>query len=108
MFQCIVQSYLQWLQDSDYDPTCRLCGKNLNEDECGDCVRLTCYGKSIVNTVVLHVKKLKIYVSAYNIAPGWPAVPLLGKHATCLPRSNMHMEGIYESVHSLEVLIRPD
>jgi len=47
VFQCVVQSYLQWLQDSDYDPTCRLCGKNLTDDvdRCGKCVRLQCYGK---------------------------------------------------------------
>ena len=45
LFQCVVQSYLQWLQDSDYDPTCRLCGKNLTDDGCGKCVRLQCYGK---------------------------------------------------------------
>lgn len=41
--KCVVQSYLQWLQDSDYDPTCRLCGKNLSDESCGPCVRLMCY-----------------------------------------------------------------
>lgn len=41
--KCVVQSYLQWLQDSDYDPTCRLCGKSLAEAACGQCVRLQCY-----------------------------------------------------------------
>jgi hypothetical protein len=24
-FQCVVQSYLQWLQDSDYNPNCHFC-----------------------------------------------------------------------------------
>ncbi|XP_012272340.1 zinc finger protein-like 1 homolog [Orussus abietinus] len=38
--KCIVQSYLQWLQDSDYSPICVLCSGNLSD---GDCVRLTCY-----------------------------------------------------------------
>ncbi|XP_051170434.1 zinc finger protein-like 1 homolog [Leptopilina boulardi] len=38
--KCIVQSYLQWLQDSDWTPVCTLCSENLNE---GDCVRLICY-----------------------------------------------------------------
>lgn len=38
--QCIVQSYLQWLQDSDWNPVCTICSENLNE---GDCVRLICY-----------------------------------------------------------------
>lgn len=38
--QCIIQSYLQWLQDSDYNPICEICTKNLSE---GECIRLTCY-----------------------------------------------------------------
>lgn len=37
---CIVQSYLQWLQDSDYDPICQLCRKELSS---GSCTRLLCY-----------------------------------------------------------------
>nr|CAD7194796.1 unnamed protein product [Timema douglasi] len=37
---CIVQSYLQWLQDSDYNPICELCTKELATE---DCVRLICY-----------------------------------------------------------------
>ncbi|NXQ61455.1 ZFPL1 protein, partial [Anthoscopus minutus] len=38
--KCIVRSYLQWLQDSDYSPQCPLCQAPL-----GDCetVRLICY-----------------------------------------------------------------
>lgn len=38
--RCIVQSYVQWLQDSDYNPICILC-KNLLKDE--PTVRLSCY-----------------------------------------------------------------
>ncbi|KAF2892936.1 hypothetical protein ILUMI_13230 [Ignelater luminosus] len=38
--KCIVQSYIQWLQDSDYNPICELCAKELNLE---DCIRLTCY-----------------------------------------------------------------
>ncbi|KAH8284371.1 hypothetical protein KR018_010609 [Drosophila ironensis] len=38
--QCIVQSYLQWLRDSDYVSNCTLCGTTLEQ---GDCVRLVCY-----------------------------------------------------------------
>ncbi|XP_060536270.1 zinc finger protein-like 1 [Cylas formicarius] len=37
---CVVQSYLQWLQDSDYNSICELCSKQLNVE---DCIRLTCY-----------------------------------------------------------------
>ncbi|XP_033927737.1 zinc finger protein-like 1 [Melopsittacus undulatus] len=38
--KCIVQSYLQWLQDSDYSPDCALCGTALQGR---DTVRLVCY-----------------------------------------------------------------
>ncbi|KAG5284065.1 hypothetical protein AALO_G00022600 [Alosa alosa] len=38
--KCIVQSYLQWLQDSDYNPNCSLCNNPLNAQ---DTVRLVCY-----------------------------------------------------------------
>ncbi|XP_041864806.1 zinc finger protein-like 1 [Melanotaenia boesemani] len=37
---CIVQSYLQWLQDSDYNPNCALCNNLLTAQ---DTVRLVCY-----------------------------------------------------------------
>ncbi|XP_055004458.1 zinc finger protein-like 1 [Boleophthalmus pectinirostris] len=38
--KCIVQSYLQWLQDSDYNPNCSLCDTPLADQ---DTVRLVCY-----------------------------------------------------------------
>ncbi|KAM9847287.1 zinc finger protein-like 1 isoform 1-T2 [Aulostomus maculatus] len=38
--KCIVQSYLQWLQDSDYNPNCCLCNTPLIAQ---DTVRLVCY-----------------------------------------------------------------
>jgi len=38
--KCVVQSYLAWLQDSDYNPNCEFCKGPLGED---DCVRLVCY-----------------------------------------------------------------
>ncbi|CAG0887704.1 unnamed protein product [Cyprideis torosa] len=38
--KCIVQSYIQWLQDSDYNTVCELCKMDLQLE---DCVRLTCY-----------------------------------------------------------------
>ncbi|MEQ2289465.1 Zinc finger protein-like 1, partial [Ameca splendens] len=38
--KCIVQSYLQWLQDSDYNPSCALCNNPLATQ---DTVRLICY-----------------------------------------------------------------
>ena len=39
--KCIVQSYVNWLQDSDYNPVCSMCNVNLNEG--GNTVRLLCY-----------------------------------------------------------------
>lgn len=41
--RCIVKSYLQWLQDSDYNALCVLCNSELSKEDCGECVRLTCY-----------------------------------------------------------------
>ncbi|CAG9807065.1 unnamed protein product [Chironomus riparius] len=38
--KCVIQSYLQWLKDSDYDSSCSLCGTDLESD---DCIRLICY-----------------------------------------------------------------
>lgn len=38
--RCVVQSYLKWLEDSDYDAVCVLCSKSTQE---GDVVRLICY-----------------------------------------------------------------
>lgn len=38
--RCIVQSYVQWLQDSDYNPICTLCNKLLKDEPT---VRLLCY-----------------------------------------------------------------
>jgi len=37
---CPVKSYLQWLQDSDYNPNCLFCDGALAGE---DCVRLVCY-----------------------------------------------------------------
>jgi len=42
--RCIVQSYLQWLKDSDYDSSCKFCGDPLqDENKDIECVRLVCY-----------------------------------------------------------------
>lgn len=59
--RCIVQSYVQWLQDSDYNPICILC-KNLLKDE--PTVRLACYD-------VFHWSCLDNYAKALpaNTAP---------------------------------------
>lgn len=38
--KCVIKSYLNWLEDSDYDPNCQLCQRGLVE---GECARLVCY-----------------------------------------------------------------
>ncbi|KAG2468857.1 ZFPL1 protein, partial [Polypterus senegalus] len=47
---CIVQSYLQWLQDSDYNPNCRLCLTPLSEKET---TRLVCYASAVHSSETL-------------------------------------------------------
>lgn len=80
--KCIVQSYLQWLQDSDYSPDCTLCSRGLSDDANGDCVRLTCYD-------VFHFACLNQYAAQLpaNTAPAGYTCP------TCksgiFPSSNM-------------------
>ncbi|KAJ3077302.1 Zinc finger protein-like 1 [Podochytrium sp. JEL0797] len=37
--KCVVKSYLQWLQDSDYDAACQICHESLEQ---GDLLRLNC------------------------------------------------------------------
>ncbi|GAV00711.1 hypothetical protein RvY_11520 [Ramazzottius varieornatus] len=38
--KCVIKSYLNWLEDSDYDPNCPFCQRALIE---GECSRLVCY-----------------------------------------------------------------
>jgi len=58
---CIIQSYLQWLSDSDFDPVCPICTQALNIT---DCVRLPCF-------CVFHVKCIDAHYSQLpkNTAP---------------------------------------
>lgn len=77
--RCIVQSYVQWLQDSDYNPICILCKKLLNEEPT---VRLICYD-------VFHWACLDKYASELpaNTAPAGYQCP---KCKECIfPPSNL-------------------
>lgn len=56
--QCIIRSYLQWLQDSDYVSACTLCQMPLQQ---GDTIRLICYGMWVPDVYVL-VCSYRLYV----------------------------------------------
>ncbi|XP_029633318.1 zinc finger protein-like 1 [Octopus sinensis] len=91
--RCIVQSYLQWLQDSDYNPLCTLCNKGLAEDDSGDCVRLVCYD-------VFHWDCLNQYALKMppNTAPAGYSCPTC-KHGI-FPASNL-MSPVAESLRQV-------
>ncbi|XP_059159155.1 zinc finger protein-like 1 [Physella acuta] len=80
--KCIVKSYLQWLQDSDYSPLCTLCQQNLSDEEYGECVRLTCYD-------VFHWSCLNEYAQRFpaQTAPAGYTCPSCS--ACIFPQSNM-------------------
>ena len=40
--QCIVRSYLSWLQDNDFNPNCALCQRSLSDTD-EETLRLVCY-----------------------------------------------------------------
>uniref|UniRef100_A0A8D8ESN7 Zinc finger protein-like 1 homolog n=1 Tax=Culex pipiens TaxID=7175 RepID=A0A8D8ESN7_CULPI len=65
--KCTVQSYIQWLKDSDFDSSCTLCGSLLDDE---DCVRLICYH-------VFHWKCLAARQQSLpaNTAPGGHTCP---------------------------------
>lgn len=40
--QCIVRSYVSWLQDNDFNPNCTLCQQSLSDND-QETIRLLCY-----------------------------------------------------------------
>ncbi|GAB6021557.1 Zinc finger protein-like 1 [Chamberlinius hualienensis] len=77
--KCVVQSYIQWLQDSDFSPVCEICHHDLSLDEC---VRLVCYH-------VFHWSCLNHHSSSLppNTAPAGYACPTC--KAAIFPSSNL-------------------
>lgn len=65
--KCTVQSYIQWLKDSDFDSSCTLCGHLLDNE---DCVRLICYHVFHWNCLNLRQQSLP-----ENTAPGSHTCP---------------------------------
>jgi len=70
--KCVVHSYVNWLEDSDFDPTCSLCSNTLDQ---GEVIRLVCYGEvlgivkdnycyAILLTDLYHVTCLDKYASS--------------------------------------------
>ncbi|CAM9679691.1 unnamed protein product [Lampetra fluviatilis] len=85
--KCIVQSYLQWLQDSDYSPNCPLCSTALAS---GDTVRLMCYDVfhwACLNTMAAQLPPNTApagYCCPSCKAPIFPSPNLAGPVATAL------------------------
>ncbi|XP_062503807.1 zinc finger protein-like 1 homolog isoform X2 [Corticium candelabrum] len=66
-FRCIVRSYLQWLQDSDFSTLCGLCNKSLKE---GDVLRFVCYDIFHINCLDRYARSLPL-----NTAPAGYTCP---------------------------------
>nr|CAG4644187.1 EOG090X0ASS [Lepidurus arcticus] len=77
--KCVVQSYLQWLKDSDYSPVCELCSGELNNEEC---IRLTCYHVYHINCLDSWARQLPP-----NTAPAGFSCPTCG--TGIFPPANM-------------------
>lgn len=78
--KCVVQSYLKWLEDSDYDLNCALCNQSIQE---GETVRLICYD-------LFHLPCLDRYVKSlpHNTTPSAYRCPKCNER-DILPPSNM-------------------
>ena len=79
--QCVVRSYVSWLQDNDYNPNCSLCQRSLTET--GDeTLRLICYD-------LFHWSCLDAYFRSFpsNTAPDGYTCPTC--HTSVFPPANL-------------------
>ncbi len=79
--QCIVRSYVSWLQDNDYNPNCSLCQRSLSDTN-EETIRLICYD-------VFHWSCLDEYFRSFplNTAPDGYTCPTCN---TCVfPPTNL-------------------
>ena len=63
--KCVVHSYVNWLEDSDFDPTCSLCSNALDE---GEVIRLVCYGEVIDSCVISYIRHVFLLIDLYHVA----------------------------------------
>ena len=79
--QCVVRSYVSWLQDNDYNPNCSLCQRSLADTE-DETIRLTCYD-------LFHWSCLDEYFRSFpsHTAPDGYTCPTC--HASIFPPSNL-------------------
>ncbi|XP_034249930.1 zinc finger protein-like 1 homolog [Thrips palmi] len=79
--KCVVQSYLQWLQDSDYTPICELCTRELSTE---DCVRLVCYHVFHWGCLDAHARRLPA-----TTAPAGYTCPFANCSQVLFPAANL-------------------
>ena len=79
--QCIVRSYISWLQDNDYNPNCALCQRSLT-DTGEETIRLICYD-------LFHWSCLNEYFRSFpnHTAPDGYTCPTC--HVCIFPPSNL-------------------
>jgi hypothetical protein len=79
--QCIVRSYVSWLQDNDYNPNCALCQRSLTETG-EETIRLICYD-------LFHWSCLNEYFHSFpnHTAPDGYTCPTC--HTCIFPTSNL-------------------
>ncbi|CAH8473494.1 unnamed protein product [Schistosoma bovis] len=56
--KCIVKSYLRWIKDSDFNPSCSLCHEPFEADPSKKCIRLVCLDVFHWNCLNNHVMSL--------------------------------------------------
>lgn len=79
--QCIVRSYVSWLQDNDYNPNCSFCQRSLS-DPGEETIRLVCYD-------LFHWSCLNNYFQSFpaHTAPDGYTCPTC--HSCIFPPSNL-------------------
>lgn len=90
--KCIVKSYLRWIKDSDFNPSCSICHEPFEADPSKECVRLVCLD-------VFHWNCLNNYVISLppTTTPAGFLCPLCGQ--PIIPQAN-HGGPVAEALRS--------